>query len=336
MARSSAATVIALPDLRGPLGTVTFYAAAPIIALALTASRRASAVVCQSPYEGVALLALRRLLPARARPRVQVELHGDWRIAARLYGSPKRRLVASVSDRVAVWALRRADRVRPVSDFLVKLARDAGYDGPIDRFIAFSEYGMFLEPAPQTLTDKPRVLFVGVLERSKGVDVLLHAWRTVAREIPTAQLTLVGTGSRGEELRTQARRDHLEDSVRFLAPRPRAQLRDLLDESSFLVLPSRAEGLPRVVLEAMARARPVVASGVGGIVELVEDGTTGRLVAPESPSALADAIIELLTDPERARDMGDEARRRAIERDPIAEYEAGIERLAAWIGSAPT
>ena len=231
--------------------------------------------------------------------------------------------------------VRRADRVRPVSRFLAELARDAGYDGPIDRFIAFSEYGTFLETAPKAPPEKPHVLFVGVLERYKGVDVLLEAWRTVAREIPAAELTIVGAGSRGNELRAQARRDHVDDSVRFLTPRSRAELRDLIDGSSFLVLPSRAEGLGRVVLEAMARARPVVASRVGGIVELVDDGTTGRLFTPESAPALARAILELLRDPERARHMGDEARRRALARDPLAEYDAGIERLATWIGSPP-
>ena len=331
IARSDAATVVALPDLPVPFGTVTFYAAAPVIALALTAGRRTSAIVCQSPYEGFGVLALRQFLPASARPRVQVELHGDWRTAARLYGSSRRRFMASASDRAAVWALRRADRVRAVSNFLVEMARDAGYDGPIDRFIAFSQYGTFLDTEPRTWPEKPHVLFVGVLERYKGVDVLLDAWRAVAAEIPQAQLTIVGAGSCSGDLGSQARRAHLDDSVRFVAPLPRAELRDLIDASSFLVLPSRSEGLGRIVLEAMARARAVVGSAVGGIVELVDDGTTGLLVTPESAPALGAAIIELLRDPERARHMGEEGRHRAIARDPIAEYNAGIARLATWI-----
>jgi len=125
----------------------------------------------------------------------------------------------------------------------------------------------------------------------------------------------------------------LDDTVTFLDPMPQSELRVLLDQSTCLVLPSRAEGLGRVNVEAMARARPVVASAVGGIPELVDDGHTGRLVPPEDVTALADALVEVLQDREMARAMGQEARRRAVERAPHTEYEEGIARLAGWIST---
>ena len=74
-----------------------------------------------------------------------------------------------------------------------------------------------------------------------------------------------------------------------------------------------------------------MASAVGGIVELVEPGVTGILVPPEDADALADALVELLEDPPRARAMGKEAGRRARARDPFEEYEQGIARLAEWM-----
>ena len=77
--------------------------------------------------------------------------------------------------------------------------------------------------------------------------------------------------------------------------------------------------------------RPVVASRVGGIVELVVDGRNGRLVAAEDPTALAEALVDVLSDRTRAEAMGTESRRRAVARDPLREYEAGIERMADWI-----
>ena len=165
-------------------GMIAFYALAPAVALGLAVGRRGSAVVCQSPYEGFGVLVLRKLVPSRLRPRVQIELHGDWRTAARLYGSSKRRLLGPLSDHIAVWALRRADRVRPVSQRLADLAREYGYEGPLDRFITFSDFSAFLDGAPTEPPVEPRVLFAGVLERYKAVDVLIDAWADVARRIP--------------------------------------------------------------------------------------------------------------------------------------------------------
>jgi glycosyltransferase involved in cell wall biosynthesis len=174
-------------------------------------------------------------------------------------------------------------------------------------------------------------LFVGVLERYKAVDVLLDAWPKVLIDVPDAQLTIVGDGGQREELHERVRDEGLGSSIRFLAPMPRSELRERLDESSCLVLQSRSEGLARIVLETMARGRPIVASRVGGIEEVLEDGENGRLVPSEDADALAAALIDVLSDPARAKRMGDESLRRALERDPLAEYTAGIERFAAWI-----
>ena len=167
ISKPGGATVVGLPPLRTPvLGTALFYSVAPVVALAIAAGRRQTAIVCQSPYEGFGVLALRNLLPPRLRPPVQIELHGDWRTATRLYGSSRRRFVSGAADRIGLWALRRADRVRPVSEVLARLARDSGYRGPLDRFVAFSDYSTFLEhpiaPLPEeaarTVRGRPRAL----------------------------------------------------------------------------------------------------------------------------------------------------------------------------------
>ena len=112
---------------------------------------------------------------------------------------------------------------------------------------------------------------------------------------------------------------------------PRDRLRELIDESALVVVPSRSEGMGRIVLEASARSRPVVASRVGGIPELVEDGRTGLLVAPEDAGELAAAVIRLLEDPSTAAQMGRRGRELATSIDPAGGFEAGIERLALWI-----
>ena len=100
-------------------------------------------------------------------------------------------------------------------------------------------------------------------------------------------------------------------------------------------MPSRSEGMGRLALEAHGRGRPVVASAVGGLPEVVEDGETGVLVPPDDPDSLADAIVKLLEDPERARAMGRQGRERMQARSPSDEFERGIERLAS-VGVAMT
>jgi glycosyltransferase involved in cell wall biosynthesis len=330
--RPAGAQAFALPGLRpAPLGSAVFYAAGPILALCTAATRSPAAIVCQSPFEGFGVALLRPLVPLARRPLLQVEAHGDWRISTRLYGTRQRRRLAPFADRVAVWTLRRADRVRVVSASLNDLVREVGYTGPVDRFITYSDYSQFLSVAPVPPPAEPSALFVGVLERPKGIDVLLDAWQLVRKRTPDARLTMIGDGSLLGEVKDRIKDAGLQSAVDLLAPMSRAELRRHLDECTCLVLPSRSEGLPRVVLEAMARERAVVASCVGGVGELVESGRTGLLVPPEEPSKLAEALVELLEDPISALVMGREAGRRARDRDPLAEYELGMARLAEWI-----
>ena len=220
--------------------------------------------------------------------------------------------------------------MRAVGGFTATLARDAGYRGDIDVYAAFGDMERFTGPAPAPAVDRPEALFVGALEPSKSVDVLLEAWRDVVERVPGARLTVVGSGTQREALLRRARLATLEGSVRFTGTVPREEVRDLLDASRLLVLPSRSEGMGRVILEAFARGRPVVATRVGGIPELVQDGITGRLVPPEDPQTLAKALVELLQHVSPADGMGRAARAAIDARDPASGFEAGIGRLAGW------
>ena len=202
--------------------------------------------------------------------------------------------------------------------------------------VEFADYSPFLEDDPIPFPAHPRVVFAGVLEFTKGVDVLLDAWPVVLAQVPRAKLVIAGDGTMDPALRRRVSRDGISTSVEFVGHVPPARLRRILDDSWCLVLPSRSEGLPRVVLEAMGRGRPVVASAVGGLPEVVDEGMTGHLVPAGRPEALARAIVTLLHDPERAAKMGAEGRARVTERNPLVEYESGIERLAEWIDAWST
>jgi glycosyltransferase involved in cell wall biosynthesis len=305
--------VLASAPAGAPIGDGTFTLVRPVsphaldglafqLALPVRVARelrafRPDAILTQSPHEAAACLLGRRL--AGSRSKVIVELHGDWRTATRLYGSSARRVLGPLVDRLGTAALRRADAVRTVSPYTSGLAREIGVE-PAATFPAFMDLEPFLgerRPLPAT----PSALFVGVLERYKNVEGLAEAWRDVASRLPGAQLRIVGDGSlRGvvESLPQSVRWD------RYLEP---AQVAAALDAATVLVLPSRSEGMGRVLVESFCRGRGVVASRVGGIRDLVTDGESGLLVEPGSTQALADALVRTLADPALAARLGDGA-----------------------------
>jgi glycosyltransferase involved in cell wall biosynthesis len=143
---------------------------------------------------------------------------------------------------------------------------------------------------------------VGVLERYKNVDGLAEAWRRAAPRLPGTRLHLVGSGKL-QPLVEQLVSELPAQTVWTERLTP-SEVARALDDSTLLVLPSRSEGMGRVIVEAFCRARPVVASRVGGIPDLVVDGSNGLLVDPGDPGGLADALVRVLGDRELAVLLG--------------------------------
>jgi glycosyltransferase involved in cell wall biosynthesis len=281
--------------------------------------REPDAVVAQSPYEAAAALAGRAL--ARSHARVVVEVHGDWRTATRLYGSPFRRLLAPVGDRLSLAALRRADAVRSVSGYTERLVREAGL-GRVDSFPAFMDLDPFLTEPPAPLPEQAQALFIGVLEPYKGIDVLAQAWELAAPRVPLANLRIVGSGSRAALVEGL-----VGPRVTWDRSLTHEEVAKALDESTVLVLPSRSEGMGRVVVEAQGRGRAVIGSRVGGIPDLVRDDETGVIVEPEDAPALAEALVRVLADRELATTLGKAARERIAEQFSSPEEYAARLRL---------
>lgn len=289
------------------LDGAVFHLTLPFRIRAAIERHRPQVVVAETPHVGAAAHLARGV--ARApRPRIVVEVHGDWRTATRVYGSQHRRLLSPLADRVAAYGLRRADAVRALSGFTASLAEDAR-GRPVDAvFPTFSDLEVFAAREPVTLPETPSALFVGVLEPYKNVDGLADAWRRVALELPDARIVLVGRGPR------QPAVDALVvEFPRRVTHHPVVEperLARLMDESWTLALPSRYEGLGRVVIESFARGRGVVASGQGGILDLVRDGVEGFHVEPEDTSSIADALVRVLGDRALAERLGAAARER--------------------------
>ena len=276
-----------------------FYLSLPLHVARELRAFRPAVVVAQSPYEAGAVLAGRAL--ARVPARVLLEVHGDWRTATTLYGSPLRRVLAPASLVAARAAVRRADAVRTVGPFTTSLVRGVGVE-PAATFTTYSDIGAFTAAPPGPVPDVQRALFVGVAERYKNVHGLADAWRLVARRLPGATLHVVGRGREREVLARLVR--DLPRQVEWDEWLPAERIAAALDESAVLVLPSFSEGLPRVVMEAFARGRGVVGSRAGGIPDIVEDGVSGLLVPPGDTAALADALVRALSEPGLARQLG--------------------------------
>ena len=179
------------------------------------------------------------------------------------------------------------------------LAATEGFEE--DKF-EIAHYGIRAEPAAPRYDGPPCLLAIGRLIPIKGHFVLLRAVALALGQVPDLELRLAGAGPLEATLRTFAAELGIADRVRLLGHVE--PVRPAIEESSFVVVPSLGEGFGLVALEAMERSRAVVASAVGGLLDIVVDDVTGALVPPGEAEPLAAAIVELARDPERAARMG--------------------------------
>ena len=160
------------------------------------------------------------------------------------------------------------------------------------------------------------ILYVGVLIPRKGVHFLLQSFARIADEIKDAKLVLIGkTDDDGyaKALTRMTERLGLDQRVTFMGPKTQSELAEFMAAAEDLVLPSLSEALGRVVLEAMACGTPVIGSAVGGIPDMIQDGETGFLIPPGDVRALAGRLRWILQHPQKAKQIGESARKFARE-----------------------
>jgi glycosyltransferase involved in cell wall biosynthesis len=282
------------------LDGVAFYALLPFRVRRSLRRVRPQAVFAESPQIGAAVV-LGRTLAGWPRAKLVVEVHGDWRYATRLYGSPARKVVSPLSDALSRWSLRRADAVRALSPFTARLVEEATGRPAAGSFAAFTDLDAFTEgtrvPVPEA-----SVLYVGALEQAKGIETLAAAWPEVLGTLPGARLVVIGEGSLAPVVERLG--------VEHVFDVPSEEVVARMDAATVLVVPSLTEGLGRVIIESFARGRGVVASATGGIEDLVTDGVEGLLVPPGDAAALAAALIRVLSEPALAERLGSAAHAR--------------------------
>ncbi len=175
--------------------------------------------------------------------------------------------------------------------------------------------------------------FMGRLHGQKGVDVLLGAFREVLAGRPGALLVIAGDGPERSRLEREARETGVAERVVFLGECNDTPL--FMSALDAFVLPSRWEGMPNVVLEAMAAGIPVIGTFAGGVPEMVAPEETGLLVAPGDAGALSQAMTRLLSDAGRARAMGEAGRARASELFSMETMVDRYTRLYEELASMP-
>jgi len=179
------------------------------------------------------------------------------------------------------------------------------------------------------------------LSPEKGLEYLLLAAQRLAPRYPSLRFVIYGDGPLKDDLLRETGRLGLADSVRFSGSYPRSELPGIMLGTDIFVLPSLTEGLPLVIIEAMAYRRPIVATNVGGIPDLITDSVTGLLVPPADPETLTDALATLVEDPGRRRELGVAAYQaflaggftaKAVANQMVALYSRAIERNASTYG----
>jgi glycosyltransferase involved in cell wall biosynthesis len=168
-------------------------------------------------------------------------------------------------------------------------------------------------------TGRPHVVCVGRLVHIKGQPLLVAAVAELRRRGVDARLTLVGEGPKRAELVQQAQRLGIGDDVTFTGAVGQDQIGEILRSADVFCLPSMAEGVPVVLMEAMALEVPVIATRIMGIPELIEDGVNGLLVAPGRLDLLVEALRRLIDDADLRDRLGKEGRRRVL-----AEYDVNL------------
>lgn len=193
----------------------------------------------------------------------------------------------------------------------------------INNAVPVEPYLAIAEGAPDGLP--PTVTTIGRLSAQKAHHILLEAFRLVLQKHPDARLRIVGDGRLEAALRQQAFSNGIAHAVTFEGLRHDIPV--VLSETHVFTLSSLWEGLPVTAVEAMAAARPVVLTDVGGCRDLVIPGVEGMLVPPGDVSALADALIAMLDNPEQQRLFGRRGRAKVRQEFGIEQYVRGHEQL---------
>lgn len=221
------------------------------------------------------------------------------------------KLQAPVSTRIEMGLFSSAGSITAVANSVAMELSDYGLNS---RQVTVMANGVDTQTFSPNGFSKPArrryCLTAGRLGPRKGLEDLIHCAGLLVEQFPDLQFLIAGSGPFAGQLHAAIRKYGLHGRVKLLGHiGHRAELADLYRGATAYVHPAHYEGLPTVLLEAMACGRPVVATAVGGALDVIEDGTNGLLVPPKAPQAMAAAVARIMRDPDLATRLGSAARR---------------------------
>jgi glycosyltransferase involved in cell wall biosynthesis len=266
----------------------------------------------------------------------QVDPDGGWRWSFTMHGPTEFEAVErfDLAGKVAA-----ADAVACISDFtrsqLMRLSAPSDW-GKLDVVHMSVDTDRFVPPQVPRPSEGPlRILDVGRLVPEKGAPVLLDAVALLAERGVRVDVRLVGSGDLGAELERIVAAHGIGDRVTLVGPVGQDEILAQYHWADVFCLPSFQEGLPVVLMEAMATELPVVTSTINGIPELVKDGRNGYLLPPGRADLLADALERLAADPDLRVRFGRQARRDVTEDFSLATCAAAQQRFLSRVGAVP-
>ena len=210
-------------------------------------------------------------------------------------------------DKAFSWvkpSLDRADAIIVQSGFLDMVFKKRGFSTHIvPNIIDLSRFSIEQNAAAALTADFPRILVARNLEPIYDNATALRAFQIVRKSLPSAQLVIAGSGPERQTLENLAGELGLADAVVFTGRVENENMANLYYSADLMINPSLVDNMPVSVLEALASGVPVVSTNVGGVPHLVEHGKTALLVPPQDAAAMAAAILALLTDPAKARQI---------------------------------
>lgn len=298
-----------------------YFPLALITAIFVCLFHKIDTIVCQGPLTEGLIGAILKII---CKKELIVEIHGDWREGPFLN---KKRVFRPLLERItpffANFSFARADKIRGVAEYFLMDLRKKFPSKQYFVFPTFSDLDLFFATPPKWTSGGSSkndstfqyICTVAVLSPIKNIETLIRAFAEVNKKFPELKLVVIGDGPSKESLQnltddlfSPLRLERGGELVVFTGRLPPEEVRDIVKDSYAFVLSSLSEGLPRVLLEAMALAKPVIATNVGGIPEIVRDGENGLLMEPKDIPGLAEKIEYLVANPVLAQKMGEAGR----------------------------
>jgi len=277
--------------------------------------KKIDVIIAQSPLlEGFFASILAKMF----KKELIIEVHGDWEAIFITKKRKLERLQKIIVQFFVKESFKEASKVRVVANYLSEKAKHLAPTAVYYNFPTYTNLSLFFNEKDTSF--EKYILFVGVLYKIKGVSYLVRAFSKIEKQFPDFKLKIVGDGPEKDNLKEQAKKLGIENKIEFLGKLNLEETKDVMKHCYLLCLPSVSEGLPRVIMEAMALSKPVVASNVGGIGEIVKNGETGFLFEKENMDDLTDKLKKIIANDELMKQMGERAGEFARKYFSIDEY----------------